>query len=189
MTSVSNNAQIEQLVNGDPSIYKMLYAKLLPKIIFYVKNNNGTEDDAKEIFQNALFQLITRAKISCIEIRSSFEGYIFVVCKNLWLKELNNRKKEIRNDGVFELKVNESETIASILQQEQWDLFEEKRKMLTDNCRELLKDFFNKVSYKKIVAKFKYSCENVAFQRVFKCKKRLADLIKADSKYQNLISR
>ncbi|AXT21019.1 sigma-70 family RNA polymerase sigma factor [Flavobacteriaceae bacterium AU392] len=188
MQLVSNDAQIELLVNGDPLILKLLYTKLLPRVIVYIKRNNGTAQDAEEIFQNALFQLITRAKVNSVQIKSSFEGYIFTICKNLWLKELNNRKKEVRNEGVFELKANENDTITSILEQEKWDLFEEKLKLLTDNCRALLKDFFNKVSYKTIVAKFKYSCENVAFQRVFKCKKKLADLIKADSKYRNLVS-
>lgn len=188
MKLIQNHPQIDKLVNNDAETYKILYKVLLPKIIAYVRNNRGTSSDAEEVFQDALFQIIVRAKIKGVEIKSSFEGYIFTVCKNLWLKELNNRKKEVRNDTVFELKANDSDAIASILKQEQWDLFEDKLKLLTDNCRELLKDFFNKISYKAIVAKFKYSCENVAFQRVFKCKKKLADLIKADSKYQNLMS-
>ncbi len=185
MKLIQNHPQIDQLVNNDVEIYKLLYNILLPKVINYIRNNRGTSTDAEEIFQEALFQIVVRAKVKGIEIKTSFEGYIFTVCKNLWIKELNNRKKEVRNDGVFELKAND-DTVASILQQEQWDLFEEKCQQLTDNCRELLKDFFNKISYKVIVSKFKYSCENVAFQRVFKCKKKLVDLIKADVKYQNL---
>jgi len=188
MKIIKNHPQIDKLVNNDVETYKLLYNVLLPKVISYIRNNKGSLTDAEEIFQDALFQIIVRAKVKGLEITSSFEGYIFTVCKNLWLKELNNRKKEVRNEGVFELKADNNDTVAAILQQEQWDLFEEKLKLLTDNCRVLLKDFFNKVSYKTIVAKFNYSCENVAFQRVFKCKKKLADLVKADVKYQNLIS-
>jgi hypothetical protein len=42
------------------------------------------------------------------------------------------------------------------------------------------------VPYSVIVEKFSYATENAAFQRVFKCKKRLMDLIKTDPRYKNL---
>ena len=108
------------------------------------------------------------------------------MCKNLWLRGLNNRKKEVRNSGIVERTADNHRTIVSILEQERWDLFEEKLESLSDNCRALLNDFFNKVPYSMIVEKFNYSCENVAFQRVFKCKKKLAELIKSDRRFQEL---
>jgi len=186
MSSFSGNSQMEKLAQGDDDVIKLLYTKVLPKVVTYVNNNKGKYEDAEEIFQKALFEIIVRIKIKGIQIQSTFEGYVFTVCKNLWLQELNAKKKRVRNDDIFELIAEEDMTIASIVEQERWELFEEKLKLLSDNCRSLLKDFFDKVPYKAIVKKFNYSCENVAFQRVFKCKKRLGDLIKADSKYTDL---
>lgn len=187
METVSNHPRIEALVRGDESTIRTLYEILLPKIVNYVRNNKGTGDDAEEIFHNALFQLIARAKTRGIQINSSFEAYVFTVCKNLWLKELNKRKKEVRKEGVFELKRNEEDDhIASILDQERWELFEEMISQLSQNCIELLRAYFAKVSYKEIVKKFSYSSENTAFQRVFKCKKRLMDLVKGDPRYLRL---
>ncbi len=187
MKLIENNSQIEKLINNDPETLKLLYHTLFPKIAIYIKRNRGTYSEAEEVFQDALFQIIVKAKLSPIKITSSFEGYIFVVCKNLWLKELNNKKKLVRNDTVFELNTKDDDVIKNILHQERWVLFEEKLELLTDNCKALLKDFFNKVPYSVIVKKFKYSCENVAFQRVFKCKKKLGDLVKSDIRYKNLI--
>ena len=92
----------------------------------------------------------------------------------------------VRNDGVVELVHEEEKHSSFILEQERWELFEEKIKQLSENCMKLLKEYFNKVPYDIIVEKFNYSSENVAFQRVFKCKKRLKDLIKKDSKYRQL---
>lgn len=187
MASFSNDTKIKKLVSGDTETIEQLYQELFPKVVSYIRKNKGTYQDAQEVFHNALFQFIVRAKCKGLTITSSFEGYLFTICRNLWLKELNNRKKEVRNDGIFELKAKEDQTIASIMEQERWDLFEEKLQLLSDNCRALLKDFFNKVPYHTIVKKFEYSNENVAFQRMFKCKKKLADLIKADPKYLNLL--
>ncbi len=186
MKTFSNHPQIEKLVNGDKVTLTELYKNLFPKVISYIYNNKGTRKDAEEVFHDALYQLVCRAKIKGVQINSSFHGYVFTVCKNLWLKQLNNRKKEVRNEGIFELKANEDETVKAILHQERWELFEEKMLLLSENCKALLKDFFNKVSYKVIVKKFNYASENTAFQRVFKCKKKLADLVKADSRYKDL---
>lgn len=188
MKSVSNDLQLNKLVNGDDATLETLYKILLPKVVVYVRKNQGAYEDAEEIFQDALFQTIIRAKARGIHIKSSLEAYIYIVCRNLWLRQLNNRKRELRNDGVFELRQKEDDTIACILSQDRWDLFEEKFKLLTENCRSLLKAIFNKMPYRDIVLKFNYASENVAFQRVFKCKKKLTDLIKADIKYKHLMS-
>ena len=83
---------------------------------------------------------------------------------------------------------DESQSIAeTIVAQERWDLFQEKLELLSDNCKQLLKMYFKKTPYDEIVEKFNYSSENVAFQRVFKCKKQLTNLIQSDVKYKKLI--
>ena len=183
-----NHPQIEKLLQGDEATIRLLYDTLFPKFTGFVKNNNGTYNDAEEVFHEALYQLIARAKVGGVEIRSSFEAYVFTVCKNLWMKELNKRKKVVRNDGVFELKAKEDDRIESVIQQERWELFEEMLDRLTENCSKLLKDYFNKVPYSEIVKKFSYATENTAFQRIFKCKKKLAELVKGDRRFKNLFS-
>ncbi|MEL6811421.1 MAG: sigma-70 family RNA polymerase sigma factor [Bacteroidota bacterium] len=186
MAHISPNQILEHLVNGDSRVVSGLYDRVFPKVVSFVKNNRGTYSDAEEVFQDALYQIIVRAKVKKFEIKSSFEAYLFTVCKNLWFKELNKKKKEVRNDGVFELKEKDDETIEAILSQERWELFEEMLLKLTEKCKELLKDYFNKVPYHIIVDKFSYASENAAFQRVFKCKKQLMRLVKADVRYRNL---
>lgn len=186
LPSATNHIQIEKLLQGDEDTIRLLYDTLFPKFASYVKKNRGTYNDAEETFQNALFQLIARAKVSGVSINTSFEAYVFTVCKNLWLKELNKRKKEVRNEGVFELKDETEDQMASILAQERWELFEDMLAKLSEKCRLLLKDYFNKVPYDVIVKKFSYATENAAFQRVFKCKKQLAELVKNSSKYNQL---
>ena len=186
MQKLPSHPQVQALLEGDEKTIRLLYDSLFPKIKIFVQRNNGTYSDAEEVFHDALYQLIARAKVKGVTINSSFEAYIFTMCKNLWYKELNKSKKEVRNEGVFELKDNEDNYIASILQQERWELFEEMIAKLTGNCKELLKDYFKKVPYHIIVDKFSYASENAAFQRVFKCKKKLSELIKADPRYKNL---
>lgn len=186
MSKQAENEKFNLFINGDKDTIIKLYEVLYPKVIIFVKSNNGTQNDAEEIFQDALFQIIARSKVKTLEVRSSLEAYIFVTCRNLWYQELNKRSRQLRNDGVFELEEKQLDELESILQQERWDLFEDSIKKLSQSCAELLKDYFNKVSYKAIVKKFSYASENTAFQRVFKCKKQLIDIVKNDPRHKNL---
>lgn len=179
---------LEGLRTNDEKVIKAIYISIFPKVRHFVLKNEGEQQDADEVFQNALYQLSIRLKVSDIQVKSSFEAYLFTVCKNLWRKELNSKNKWVRNIEAIALKSEESDHSQAIIAQERWDLFEEKLTLLSPNCKELLKDYFKKVSYDLIVKKFKYASENVAFQRIFKCKKRLADLIKKDGNYAKLKS-
>ena len=186
MQQSKNQEYLQGLCTGDQQTILSIYRLCFSGVRNFVLKNKGTVEDAEETFQNALYQLTARVKVKQFEITSTFEGYLFTVCKNIWRKELNRKKKEVRNDGVIELPSKEEDLSTAILEQERWELFEEKVALLSVNCRELLNDYFAKVPYEEIVEKFNYATENVAFQRVFKCKKRLAELIKKDRRFKGL---
>lgn len=189
MNKKNNLPKLETFINGDDASIAKLYDTVLPKVTAFVINNKGSESDAKEVFQNALFQIMVRAKVKGVHIKTSLDGYIYVVCRNLWYKELNNRKKEVRNTDFSELKDMDDSHVKSILDQERLELFEEMMLKISDKCTKLLKDYFNKESYVNIVEKYSYASESVASQQVYKCKKRLRDLIMASPLYKNLRSR
>ena len=50
----------------------------------------------------------------------------------------------------------------------------------------ILSLFFAKTPYAEIVASTEYTSETVVRQRVFKCKKKLTDLIKEDLRFNSL---
>jgi len=64
MSSFSGNSQMDKLAQGDDDVIKLLYTKVLPKVVTYVNNNKGKYEDAEEIFQKALFEIIVRIKVT-----------------------------------------------------------------------------------------------------------------------------
>ncbi len=186
MSKVKNHPKIEALLNDNEQVLKLVYESFYPKVKSFVYHNRGSDKDAEDVFHNALFQLLVRARIKGVQINTSFEAYFLTVCKNLWYKELNKKKKEIKNEGVFELKSEDDYLTEGILYQERWDLFKEMFLKLSENCQELLKDYFAKVSYNAIVKKFSYATKNVAFQRIFKCKNKLTQLVRLDVRFKGL---
>jgi len=177
---------LNALLNGDTKQIIHIYEICFPGVKRFVLQNNGNEADAQDIFQKALLQLTVRYQKEKFEIRSSFEAYLFTVCKNLWRRELNKSKKEVTIDGVIELKDEDRDIALSALEQERWDFFQEKLELISENCKQILKRFFKKIAYKDIAIELNYNDENVVRQRVFKCKAKLTEMIKQDIRFKDL---
>ncbi|WP_075344245.1 RNA polymerase sigma factor [Tenacibaculum agarivorans] len=177
---------LQSLVNGDNVGIGKIYTTLFPKVRAYIMKRDGSEDDAKDIMQKALIQLSARAQDKNFKLTSSFEGYFITICKNLWIREVKKSKLRVTNPTVIDLVSDDMEIAMSIYEQEKWDLFQEKLHAVSENCRELLKLFFTKVSYKKIAELKDYASVNTVKQRIFKCKSKLKDAIQSDRRYQHL---
>ena len=178
---------IKGLIDKNEKIILKIYELMYPKILRFVLNNNGQNSDAQDVFQNALLQIAVRYKKKPFEITTSFEAYLFTVCKNLWRRELNKSKKWVTNDAIIQLQSKEEDRALATLEQERWELFTERLKTISENCRKVLQLFFNKTPYSEIVKKMGYNSESVVRQRVFKCKNKLTELIKSDKRYKSLV--
>lgn len=51
-------------------------------------NNNGSSDDAKDIFQEAMIVLYEKVRSGTFELNCQIKTYIYSVSKRLWLKRL-----------------------------------------------------------------------------------------------------
>ncbi|WP_262733208.1 RNA polymerase sigma factor [Gaetbulibacter sp. NE] len=183
---ISNSQYLEALLKNDTKVILAIYKNNFYKVKSFVLNNKGQEVDAEDVFQKALLQLAVRYKKEKFVINSSFDIYFFTVCKNLWRRELNKSKIKVTKDGVMELRDENEDIAMAILEQKRWELFSESLKLLSENCRLVLKLYFSKSSYSDIVEKLKYNSETVARQRVFKCKTKLKEIIKKDKRFKAL---
>lgn len=180
------NYFINGLKTKNEKVILEIYKNNFPNVKHFVIINSGKQTDAEDVFQKALLQIIARVQVQNVEIKSSFEAYLFTACKNLWRRELNKSKKEVTIDKPIELYNEERDIAVSILEQERWEFFQEKLELISENCREILKRFFKKTPYKEIAKELGYSDENVVRQRVFKCKNKLTETIKKDDRYNQL---
>ncbi|MDH7446934.1 RNA polymerase sigma factor [Aquimarina sp. 2201CG14-23] len=183
---INDNDRLQNLAEGNKDTIEDLYKNVFPKIASFIRSNSGTQSDAEDIFQKVLLQLIARYKVKAFVIDSSFNAYIFSACRNLWRRELNKQKRIVTNNEVVELSRETEDMTMATLEQEKWELFQEKLSQLSDNCKQLLQMFFKKVPYKDIVGKLGYNSDNVVRQRIFNCKSQLTKLIKKDSRYSEI---
>ena len=181
-----NTFYLKALLTGDRRIIEEIYRNNFPKVKQFIIHNKGQIEDAEDIFQKALLQLATRYKRDSFTIERTFGAYLFTVCKNLWRRELNKSKSKVTNTITFEPKDENQDIALAILEQKRWELFTEHLEKLSENCKQILKLFFAKVSYAKMVVNLGYNSETVARQRVFKCKNKLKTLIREDMRFKTL---
>lgn len=194
-----NSALVKGLIEGRKEVLYKIYEELFPKVRKFVLRNNGRQQDAEDLFQRSLLQLITKAKVSGLPEIKSIEAYLFTINKNLWRRELNSNERvtnpttheqsyESGTDSTAQLMATASlqEEAVALLEQERWELYQTCFAQLTENCRKVLDFFFKKKPYSAFNEEFGYSSESVARQRVFKCKNKLSKLIKAHGNYNRL---
>ena len=120
-----------------------LYRKFSGKIKGMILNSNGTEDDAADIFQDALLSVYDKAKKNgSFTLTCPLDAFLYLICKNRWINELKKRKnaKVTITDAEGYNISEDSFKLAEefILQQQRKTFLLEKLEELGNTCRELL---------------------------------------------------
>jgi RNA polymerase sigma factor (sigma-70 family) len=176
---------LEALVNNDSGITLEIYTNFYPKIASFILKNKGKSEDAQDVFQDALIYLIYVYKEKSIQI-NSFEAYLFTICKNIWRRRLKNKKEWVMKDGTYPLVDKVTNMSSFILEQQRQELYNENFTKLSGNCKDVLTLYFNTTNYEDLLETFSYNSIDVARQRVFKCRKKLTQLIQRDNRYHTL---
>ena len=140
-----------------------------------VLSNSGSEDEAKDIFQEALLTFWQKAVSGNLVLTSKISTYLYSICLNLWRKELD-RKSRLSSD------IKDSEEYQTHEQEEKVRIVRECIDELGDTCKKILTYYyFDGLSMNDIAEKMEFANQDTAKTKKYKCKKRLDSLIK--SKY------
>jgi RNA polymerase sigma factor (sigma-70 family) len=147
---------IEGLANNDSAIITVIYKKYVPKVVYYIKNNSGDEDQAQDVIQEVMILLFNQAKAKQLQLTCPFDAYFFLLCKRKWLNELkktSNKGVTIKDD-MASIKESADEMVL------QTELFDEKQQLydlmfekLGDKCKEVLKLSFTFKSMEEVAEK------------------------------------
>lgn len=181
----SNTYYIDGVASGNDKVLLEIYNDFLPMVKRFVLKEGGVVSDAEDVFNQVLMQLYARMKVRRFEIQSTFEGYLFTACKNIWRREFNKKiKTRVTNESYIEHMDRTEDAARAILEQEKWELFQEKFEQLSENCKKILKLHLEKVSGKEIMKRLEYASESTVRQRIFKCKSSLTKRIRGDKRYR-----
>jgi RNA polymerase sigma factor (sigma-70 family) len=170
---------IESIKEGkNTQILEDLYEKVLPKISKYICKNSGNKDDAFDIFQDGV--IIFYKYIITGRFREEFEisGFLYTVCKNLWINKVKHDKMLIRIEEKHESTDNYENILDFIITKEREEEVRRLLMKLGEKCRKLLQYvFFYQLSTKEICEKMGFSSADTLKTKKYKCKKQLLEII------------
>ena len=130
------------LLQNDVVVVREIYTKYAHKIRHYIMANNGSEEDAADIFQEALIAIYHQAQHKQLQLTCPFEPFLLLVCKRKWLNLLKKRGREPVTKDVNDLSIGEDVfALAEQLQHndERMQAFTQCFEKLGDACKEIIK--------------------------------------------------
>ena len=173
---------LDHISRGDESALDYLYKKYYPMMTKMVLKNNGTVEEANDVYQDALIVFWQKAISGNLKITAKISTYLYSICKNCWLKELNRKKRlSYTEHEVSIAEPNHEDMMSKVVQ----DAME----VLGDPCKSvLIYYYFNQMSMSEIADRMNYSNANTVKAKKYKCKKRLDVLIKKNYNQEDFFS-
>jgi RNA polymerase sigma factor (sigma-70 family) len=163
----------ERICKGDEKALELLYKKYYRMMTKLVITNSGTEEEARDVYQDALIVFWQKATSGNLVLTSKMSTYIYSICQNLWRKELD-RKKRLSNEEKDTPVTLDTETA------EREKIIAQCIDQLDGTCKKVLMYYyFEEMSMQDIADKLGFANTDTAKTKKYKCKKKLDDLVKA----------
>ena len=179
MISESNEQTLlKGLANNDAEAVEAIYKSNFSLVQSFVLNNNGSYDDARDIFQEAMIVLYENAKSDSFVLTCKITTYVYSVCRRLWLKRLQQLNR-------FSTKVENLEEIVPVeddleiheKRNEDFLIMEKAMGNLGEPCKSLLEAYYlQKKDMTEIAELFGYTNADNAKNQKYKCLVRLKKL-------------
>lgn len=174
----TDNEIILGILNNSSSTLQYLYKAYFPMIYQLIINNNGSEDDAKDIYQEGIIILHDKIKRGDFELTSKLKTFLYSVCRRLWLKKLNHKSRYNANINDYEDHFVVEPDLANHEEKDQQFLLMDKALLqLGEPCKTIIEDFYmHNKSMQDISEKFGYTNADNAKTQKYKCLQRLKKL-------------
>ena len=154
----------------------------------YIKQNNGSEEDAEDIFQEVVLTFIELVKKDKFRGESSISTFLYALTRNTWLNELKKRGRAKLREEKFE-KAKETTSIDVshfIINREMKLQLMQLVASLGETCKKILLAFyFENRAMKEILEILDYENEQVIRNKKYKCLKQLEQMINHDPLLMN----
>jgi len=169
---------LKGLAQDDTNAVETIYRNNYNMIQSFVLNNNGTYDDARDIFQEAMIVLYENAKTETFVLTCQIKTYLYSICRRLWLKRLQQLNKfSIQVDGLEDLVPVEEDVENQEKRNTDFLIMERALSSLGEPCKGILEAYYlQKKDMAHIASAFGYTNADNAKNQKYKCLMRLKKL-------------
>jgi RNA polymerase sigma factor (sigma-70 family) len=166
------------LANNDAKAIESIYKENFKMIQAFILNNNGTYDDARDVFQEAMIALYEKAKSESFVLTCQIKTYVYSICRRLWLKRLQQLGRFVaQNESVEETVSVEEDLETHEKRNSEFAIMDKALKSLGEPCKSLLESYYlQKKGMNEIASAFGYTNADNAKNQKYKCLVRLKKL-------------
>ena len=180
----------QELLRGikarDRKVLEYVNREYRPVIRLLIHKMGGSGDDAKDIFQDGILELIRKSEDPSFQLTSSIKTLIYAICKNLWKykSRMNHRMVKLNPDhhGGVEVPSFEEAIDLGLYEKLFWGNF----KLLPKTCREVL-DLYLKNHQNSEIARLLNMTEAYVRKRKSFCTRKMIKAIQKTSEYHKLM--
>ncbi|TAI47337.1 RNA polymerase sigma factor [Flagellimonas allohymeniacidonis] len=180
---MTDHELIVQLRNGNENCLKQLYNHM-GMVKSWIGQNNGNEEDALDVFQEAIMVFYKNVLADKYEPRGKISTYLFEICKRQWLNQLNRRKKYENRDITFSISDGgqENNTIEITIKGPNLKQYlQSTLEKIGDPCKSILEaTIFMGQKMEEIAERFNYSSARSASQQKLRCLQKLREEVSYD---------
>lgn len=183
LSVIKNGQELNQAI-------RFIYEQHAEKVGSYILKNNGSRQDAEDIFQETVVSFIEVVRKDKFRGESAVGTFLMSIARNLWLNELKKRNRSNYREQVFESTRDEKEEDISwlIAGREKQQQFREMLNRLGDQCRKILTlYYYENLPMKEILHHVPFGSEQVVRNKKYKCLQYLANLLRDNPVLKKLI--
>ena len=190
MKRLSDVEIITGLRKRDNRVLQYIYKNSFTPVRQLIISNAGSENDAEDIFQEALIIIFKKIKEEQeFELTAAFTTYIYSISRLLWLKHLRNIKKieidPLNRDHEERIEFEEPSPVQDM--DLRHAIYQRTLMKIPEDCQKILRLTGQDISSKEIAKQLGFRSENYVRKRRHFCKEYLINQIKEDPDYQSMM--
>jgi RNA polymerase sigma factor (sigma-70 family) len=176
---------LEGLSRTDHRSTEAIYKETYGVVQAFILQNNGTYDDARDIFQEAMMVLYENSKKPEFSLTCQIKTYVYSICRRIWFKRLQQNHRYISPvEGMEEIIPVEEEIEEKEKLDNDFSMMDTAMKSLGEPCKSLLEAYYiHKKHMVEIADEFGYTNADNAKNQKYKCLMRLKKLFFAQYKH------
>ena len=182
MNEHAETTLLEMLKDGDQrqvdEALSQLYQQYYEPINQLVQSNNGTEEEAEDIFQETIFTFYTQLRHKQLQLKCSIQTFLYSVARNRWLDELRRQKRTVKLVENHKFIPIQDDQISTLFETDRSQQLATLIRMLDEKCQQVLVHFyFDRYRMQQIASLLGFANEQVAKNKKSKCLKKLKTLV------------
>ncbi|MET3877335.1 sigma-70 family RNA polymerase sigma factor [Chitinophaga sp. OAE865] len=170
MQTISDNTLLNMLRSENSASFEVLYQYCFPAIATYIVSNHGQNEDAEDIFQEAMIVLLQKVRQPDFLLTSSLKTYLFSISRNLWLKYLRDNKLLPVEDVSMYPCATAAFTIELQREKSKDEKVQSWISRITGHCQRILKAiFFYREPMETVMKKMGWKNRHTAANQQYKC--------------------